>query len=138
MGELYPIGLGDRVVFFASPSFDASIWEMCIALCHGAALVIADQATVADPGRFGAFLRHHGCTVTILPPSYVRLLELEDLSALKLLATGGEATDTLTAARLSGRLIYANLYGPTETSIMVTSLSREREDRKSVVVFAIP
>ena len=121
MGELYPIGLGDRVVFFASPSFDASIWEMCIALCHGAALVIADQATVADPGRFGAFLRHHGCTVTILPPSYVRLLELEDLSALKLLATGGEATDTVTAARLSGRLLYANLYGPTETSIMVTS-----------------
>ena len=94
---------------------------MCIALCHGAALVIADQATVADPGRFGAFLRHHGCTVTILPPSYVRLLELEDLSALKLLATGGEATDTVTAARLSGRLLYANLYGPTETSIMVTS-----------------
>lgn len=121
LSTLHPVGAGDRVVCFASPSFDASIWECCAALCHGAALVIADRDTVADPARFGAFLRRHSCTVTLLPPSYVRLVHLEDLAALKLLATGGEAISAASAEALSGRVRLVNLYGPTEASILVTA-----------------
>jgi amino acid adenylation domain-containing protein len=119
--ELLPIGCSDRVVFFASPSFDASIWEMCVALCHGAALVVADRETVSDPARFGAFLRRSECTITVLPPSYIRLLDVDDLARLNWLAAAGEATHPDTADRLSGRVRFVNLYGPTEASIMVTS-----------------
>jgi amino acid adenylation domain-containing protein len=119
--QLHPLKRGDRVVFFASPSFDASIWEICGALCHGAALMVADRDTVADPARFGAFLRHHTCTVAVLPPSYVRLLALDDLAALDLLTVAGEAIPPDTAERLSGRVRLANLYGPTEASIWLTT-----------------
>ena len=121
MRELHPLGSADRVVFFSSPSFDASIWEMCMALCHGATLVVADRDTVADPVLFGAFLRKFDCTVTVLPPSYIRLLDVHDLGTLKLLASAGEAADAQIAARLGGATQFANLYGPTEASIMVSS-----------------
>ncbi len=100
LAELQPLREGDRVAFFASPSFDASIWEMGYALCQGAALVVADRETVADPARFGALLRRSACTAAVLPPSYVRLLEPADFASFKLLATAGEAAHPETAAAL--------------------------------------
>jgi amino acid adenylation domain-containing protein len=121
LAELQPLGAGDRVMFFSSPSFDASIWEMNQALCHGAALVVADRETVADPARFGALLRRSACTVAVLPPAYVRLLEPADFASFKLLATGGEAAHPETATTMSARVRFANLYGPTEASIQIST-----------------
>ncbi len=139
--ELHPTAAGDRVALFASPAFDASIWEMGQALCHGAALVVVDRDTAADPAHFGALMRRHRCTVAILPPSYARLLDPDDLASLRLLATGGEAAHPDTATRLSRRVRYANLYGPTEASIQATTyevLPGERFGRSVPIGRPIP
>ncbi len=116
--RLLRIQEGDRVAQFASPSFDASVWEMCVALLHGGSLVVADRDTVADPARFGRFLREHRVSLALLPPSYLKTLDPEDVSVLKTLVTGGEAAQREDALSFSRRLRYVNAYGPTETSII--------------------
>ena len=63
------------MVLFASPSFDASMWETWSAWCNGAALVMAAPQTLEDPRRFGELLRRHDCTIAVLPPSYAELVD---------------------------------------------------------------
>ncbi len=41
--EQYAAGPGDRVLQFASPSFDASVLELCVSLLGGAALVTGEE-----------------------------------------------------------------------------------------------
>jgi fengycin family lipopeptide synthetase D len=109
---------GDGVVQFASPSFDASVWEMCVALLHGGVLVIADQETVADPERFGNLLREEETTLALLPPSYLKMLDRKDVVTLKTIVSGGEAAQLDDALYYSNNIQYVNAYGPSETSII--------------------
>ncbi|HEX7137208.1 MAG TPA: amino acid adenylation domain-containing protein, partial [Vicinamibacterales bacterium] len=119
--ELLPVTSDDRVVLFSSPSFDASIWEMCAAWCHGAALVAASRDDIADPVRFGAMLKRHQCSIAVLPPSYISMADAADLAVLKTVASAGEPAHPASARALSTRVRYINLSGPSEASIHVTS-----------------
>lgn len=115
-----PVDSSDRVILFASPSFDASLWEICVAWAHGAALIVADRETASDPARFSFFIRFQQCTITLLPPSYIRLLDQDDVARLKTLVSGGEAAHADTMRYLSRRLRCLNAYGPSEASICAT------------------
>ena len=109
----------DRVLQFASISFDASLFETWNAWLSGATLVIAPTAARNDPRAFLALLRAEGVTVAVLPPSFVRSLGRVDLP-LRMLFTAGEAADTEDARHYATRLTYVNGYGPTEASICST------------------
>jgi amino acid adenylation domain-containing protein len=110
----------DRVLQFASPMFDASIAEVAFALVSGAALVIAPREVTLDPPQLLELLRREHVTVAAFPPAYLSALERADLSPLRVLATAGESANPSDVAHYSRKLAYANLYGPTETSICVT------------------
>ncbi|HWA09040.1 MAG TPA: amino acid adenylation domain-containing protein, partial [Opitutaceae bacterium] len=109
----------DRMLQFASVSFDASLFETWNAWLSGAALVIAPAAARSDPEAFQALLRTEGVTVAVLPPSFVRSLGRVELP-LRLLFTAGEAADAEEARHYASRLTYVNGYGPTEASICST------------------
>ncbi|WP_066946327.1 non-ribosomal peptide synthetase [Streptomyces lushanensis] len=107
---------GDRVLQFASPSFDAFVWEVVMALTNGAALVLPPPDT--DPGD----LRRQAELVThmTLPPSLLDRLAPEDFPRLRVLVSAGEACSAEQAARWSDRVTFINAYGPTETSVCAT------------------
>ncbi|NYT94925.1 non-ribosomal peptide synthetase [Salinispora sp. H7-4] len=107
---------GDRVLQFASPSFDASVWELLMSLTNGAELVLPPRGT--DPGD----LRQQAGLVThmTLPPSLLERLSPEDFPHLRVLVSAGEACPVDQAARWSGRTRFINAYGPTETSVCAT------------------
>jgi amino acid adenylation domain-containing protein len=109
----------DRVLQFASVSFDASLFEAWNAWLSGAALVIAPPAARTDPAAFLALLRAENVTVAVLPPSFVRSLDRIELP-LRMLFTAGEAADIEDARHYASRLTYVNGYGPTEASICST------------------
>ncbi|MFF3195077.1 non-ribosomal peptide synthase/polyketide synthase [Streptomyces misionensis] len=106
---------GGRVLQFASPSFDASFWDLCAAVLTGAALVLAPSASpleaLTDPRL--------GVTHVTLPPSALAAVDGADLTATTLVVAGEACAPELVARWAPGRRMI-NAYGPTETTVCVT------------------
>ena len=128
------IGPGDRLLQFASPSFDVSVEEVFGALCFGATLVLRpDDIT---PRSLLAACQSLGLTVLSLPTAYWNELT-RALSAgarlpqaIRLVLIGGERASrealaewrrVVPAEREPGPpLRLLNMYGPTEATISAT------------------
>ncbi|MFL6244443.1 MAG: amino acid adenylation domain-containing protein [Thermoanaerobaculia bacterium] len=109
----------DRVLQFASCSFDASMSEVFMALLCGATLVVAPDDVIRDGQRFLELIARERVSVVTLPPSYLRALDRAELP-LRVLITAGEPPDEHDARHYAARLRYFNAYGPTETSVCAT------------------
>ena len=130
--EFYGLTSNDRVLQFASLSFDAAIEQILPPLLSGARVALR-EAMVWTPGEFQRKLAELGLTVINLPPAYWRQLAegwanfVEPISVhqLRLVIIGGDAmtAQTLQLWRQtplnSVRLL--NAYGPTETVVTATS-----------------
>ncbi|HEY2511451.1 MAG TPA: amino acid adenylation domain-containing protein, partial [Polyangiaceae bacterium] len=113
----FDLGPGRRVLQFASLNFDASVWEMAMALCSGASLCIAPRERLFDAGGLQELLREWAIDTALLPPSILPTLTPEELPALATLLVGGEACPTALASRWAvGRRLF-NAYGPTEATV---------------------
>jgi amino acid adenylation domain-containing protein/thioester reductase-like protein len=120
LGDHYGITPDDRVLQFASVSFDTSIEQITVALLGGATLVLPDHAWA--PSELAERLRHHDVTVMDLTPAYWRQFLAADAGALpvRLVIVGGEAVnaaDCRTALELMPEVRLVNAYGLTETTI---------------------
>ncbi|EPY00899.1 tyrocidine synthetase II [Magnetospirillum fulvum MGU-K5] len=125
-----------RVLQFAPTSFDASVWEVLMALMQGACLVIVGPERIRDPREFAAYLRQQQVTVATLPPTYLAQLDPDDLAPLQLLVSAGEPPDPDQARLLAGRLCYVNAYGPTEATVCATwyQVDAERDQGPSIPI----
>ncbi|MFF2155109.1 amino acid adenylation domain-containing protein [Paenibacillus chitinolyticus] len=117
----------DRVVQFASLSFDASCWEVFKALFFGAALYIPTAETILDNRSFQRYMHENRITAAILPPTYAAYLSPDHMPELQKLITGGSAVSAEFVQQWKDKVRYFNAYGPTEASI-VTSLWTARAD----------
>jgi amino acid adenylation domain-containing protein len=110
-------------------SFDASIWEFFAPLLCGAQLIMASNENPLELSSLFHLIQQHKVTVLQLVPSILlECIRDEDFQACKSLTqvfSGGEAllpdTVRLFCQSMSAKL--HNLYGPTETTIQVTSHS---------------
>lgn len=107
----------DRVLQFASSSFDASLSEIFMALAAGARLVLIGEETRRDGSLFQSCMRQQRISVVTLPPSYLRALEQPEFPDLRVLITAGEPADAADVRHYAARLRYFNAYGPTEASV---------------------
>ncbi|QDS33833.1 non-ribosomal peptide synthetase [Brevibacillus brevis] len=125
-------GLGitqeDKVLQFASISFDASVWEFTMGVLTGARLVIVSKDVVLDPQAFSEYLLRHEVTVATLPPTFVTYLEPENFPKLKTLITAGSAANWELVHKWSAHCRYINAYGPTETTICATTWTYEGQE----------
>jgi amino acid adenylation domain-containing protein len=116
--EHFGLGRGDRVLQFANPVFDVSLFDFYGALCSGATLVQAPKLTLWDPGRLTELMRTTGVTVTDLPPAVLAALDPADLPALRALYVGLEAfPGALVNHWMAGGREFHNGYGPTEATV---------------------
>ncbi|MEQ0563558.1 non-ribosomal peptide synthase/polyketide synthase [Amycolatopsis sp. NEAU-NG30] len=114
-------GTGDRVLVYNSPSFDVSIFELCVSLPAGAALVVPPEGPVLG-AQLAELLRQHRITHALLPPVALGTVPGEPLPDLRTLVVGGEAWPSALVDRWAPGRRMINAYGPTEASI-VTSWS---------------
>ncbi|MEW6367291.1 MAG: non-ribosomal peptide synthase/polyketide synthase [Acidobacteriota bacterium] len=130
-GEAYDLRPGDRMLQFASLSFDASAEEIFPTLAQGATLVLRPDTMISSFSHFVEVCSELRLTHLDLPTAFwhelTRAIDTERLtlpSSLRVVILGGERAlpDRLTMWRrnapASVRLF--NTYGPTESTIVAT------------------
>src|ERR1041384_997395 len=130
IGE-FRITPADRVLQFASSSFDTSAEEIYPCLARGATLVLRTDSMLSSVSEFLEQCRDLNITILDLPTAFwhelTASLVKEDLSlpeSIRLVIIGGEralperVADWRKHVRSTVRLL--NTYGPTETTIVAT------------------
>ncbi|WP_083926824.1 non-ribosomal peptide synthetase [Nocardiopsis valliformis] len=119
--EKFALTPEDRVLQFASPGFDVSVFEIFGSLLSGALLRVVDTEERGSIDALHGILADEGITVIDLPPAIMELLSPEDYPDLRVAFVGGEAfSGALTTRWARGRDFY-NGYGPTETTVTVVA-----------------
>ncbi|MFC3964490.1 amino acid adenylation domain-containing protein [Nocardia jiangsuensis] len=120
--ERYGVDAAARTLHFASPSFDASVLELLLALGGGATMV------VVSPEVFGGteladVLRRERVTHAFVTPAALASVDPAGLDALRVVVTGGEACPPdlvrrwVTPLPDGTRRRFHNAYGPTEATV---------------------
>ena len=110
----------DRVLQFASLSFDAAIFEIVLALANGATLCLASRESLLPGASLNRLIDELGITTVTLPPSALAVLPVEELLTLRNLSVAGEAVSAELVTRWAKGRHFFNAYGPTETTIWAT------------------
>ncbi len=131
VGHRHGLLASDRLLQFASPSFDAAL-EQCLAPLVVGGCVVMPVSDVRDIAVLEREVREQGVTVLNLPPSYLRCLKAPQTPwPVRLLIAGGEAWPAadLAAVRHAGLASrYVNAYGPTESVITPTIWACDARD----------
>jgi amino acid adenylation domain-containing protein/non-ribosomal peptide synthase protein (TIGR01720 family) len=117
---LFGLNEHDRVLQFASQSFDGSITETFWALLSGATSVIADRTTINDVFDFTEYIQRNCVTKAYLPPSYLNILDKTSINTLDAILSAGESPILNDVKKLLHSKNIYNLYGPTEASCTVS------------------
>ena len=118
----------DRMLQFASSSFDASVWETFTILLGGGTLYLISRDVINNLDNFKDFINENEITITLLPPAYLSGIEPGSLPSLKKLVTGGSAITKELVAKWKDKAAYMNAYGPTEYSVIATTWKYRNEE----------
>ncbi|WP_194838156.1 non-ribosomal peptide synthetase [Nocardia sp. XZ_19_369] len=110
-----------RTLHFASPSFDAAVLELLMAIGSGATMVICPP-DIYGGDELGALLERERITHAFITPAALSTIDHDrwPLSHLRSLMVGGEACAPDLVARWAPNRHLHNVYGPTETTIVIT------------------
>jgi amino acid adenylation domain-containing protein/non-ribosomal peptide synthase protein (TIGR01720 family) len=117
--DRFDVRPGDRVLAFSSPSFDASVLELCLALPHGAALVVPPPGPLLGE-QLGGVLASRRITQTLIPPVALATVPPMDLPDLRTLVVGGDACPETQVRQWAPDRRMINAYGPTEATVVAT------------------
>src|SRR5262249_22914771 len=134
----------DRVLQFASLSFDTAAEEMFPTWLAGACLVLRDDGPPPVPSVFFDILEASGVTVLDLPTAYWHELAGDVAesgrrvpSPVRAVVIGGEAASAERFAkwqRAAGDTLLLNTYGPTEATIIATAYEPVETDLSRVTL----
>lgn len=121
----FRMGPDDRVLAFARPSFDVSVFEVLATLYAGATICVATVEERLDAELLGDLIRYEKVSVAELPPALMPRLA-GDFPDLRIVSVGGEAfPGSLVGEWTQNGREFWNGYGPTETAVGVTLMRCE-------------
>ena len=119
--QAFCLGPGSAVLQFASLSFDASVWEIAMALGSGGRLVLSADELVRAGDGLAAILVDKRISHVLLPPSTLAALREGAYPDLRVIISGGEVCTRELARRwVTESRRFFNAYGPTEATICAT------------------
>lgn len=122
-GQIEYLGLqrDARILQVSSFSFDASVSEIFMALCSGAALHLAPQGDLLVGDALAAVIARDAITHLTLTPTVLETLGQHSLlESLRTLIVAGEALSAPLARRWARARRLVNAYGPTEVAVCAT------------------
>jgi amino acid adenylation domain-containing protein len=111
---------GDRVLQFANFTFDASVWEIVMALSTGSVCFMVQSETTVDAATLEDYLERLQVTVAALPPPFLFQVNPQRVNSLKLLIAGGSEVSRTLVDRWKDKTVFINAYGPTEATVDAT------------------
>ncbi|WP_369797480.1 amino acid adenylation domain-containing protein, partial [Nocardia sp. CNY236] len=137
--DRYRVTSTARTLHFASPSFDASVLELLLAV-GGAATMIVAAPQVYGGDELVALLRREGVTHAFITTAALASMNPDGLDELGVVITGGESCPPDLVRRWArpvsgGERAFFNVYGPTETT-MVTNISPPLTEGDAVTIGA--
>nr|XP_001394009.2 hypothetical protein ANI_1_1496094 [Aspergillus niger CBS 513.88] len=114
------------VAHMSNLAFDASTWEIYIALLNGGTVVCIDPMTVADYSALGEVFQHESVRMAFFTPALLKqclTVSPATVSMLDTLVTGGDVLDpddVVKVKRLPKQPRVINGYGPTENTVFST------------------
>ena len=120
----YEVTPADRATQIATPSFDASVWELWPYLTAGASIHIPDEETRLSPKRLPIWLAGENITLAFIPTPIAEQMLDEPWPAgcaLRAVLTGGDKLHRAAGKNLP--CVLYNHYGPTENTVVTTASS---------------
>ncbi|HEY6422703.1 MAG TPA: amino acid adenylation domain-containing protein [Pseudonocardiaceae bacterium] len=121
--QQYAVRAGDRVLQFSSPSFDASVLELCMSLPLGATLVVPPPGPLLGEQLAHVLAEQH-VTHALIPPAALTTVPKEvaqtGLPQFRTVIVGGEACPAELVDRWAPNRRMINSYGPTESTVVAT------------------
>ncbi|MBD1869937.1 amino acid adenylation domain-containing protein [Cyanobacteria bacterium FACHB-471] len=118
--QLFHLSRDSRILQFSSLSFDASVFEIALAIASGGTLYIPPKSAQLPGTPLVQFLQDNAITLALLTPAVLAVLPFAELPDLQVLITGGEACSSQVVDRWAANHRFFNAYGPTETTIWAT------------------
>nr|WBO80847.1 amino acid adenylation domain-containing protein [Streptomyces sp. SBE_14.2] len=134
--ERFAVDAASRVLQFSSPSFDASVLELCMALTSGATLVVPEPGPLAGE-PLAELIAARRVTHALIPPAALASVPAAGLPGFSCLIVGGDACPPELVARWAPGRRMVNAYGPTESTVAVT-MSDPLEDTGTVPPIGAP
>ncbi|MGE5828792.1 MAG: non-ribosomal peptide synthetase [Micromonosporaceae bacterium] len=121
--DLFALAPTDRVLQFANPTFDVSIFDTFATLGSGALLICAPREQLHNPDHLTTLLAHEHITVAPLPPAVLARIDASaHLPNLRMIIVAGEACGPELVKRWRRPDVeFHNGYGPTEVTVLCTS-----------------
>ncbi len=129
VGKAYQLSPADRVLQFASISFDIAVEEIFATLTHGAILVLRSPEMLRSSAAFFQACHDWQISVIDLPTAFwhklcADLSEIQFSNALRLVIIGGERAVPQWLAvwkqHTPDHVRLVNTYGPTEATVVTT------------------
>jgi amino acid adenylation domain-containing protein/non-ribosomal peptide synthase protein (TIGR01720 family) len=117
--DRFAVEPGDRVLQFSSPSFDASVLELCMSLPAGASLVVPPPGPLLGE-QLASVIERQRVTHALIPPVALATVPLVPLPDFKCLIVGGDACDASLVQQWAPGRRMINAYGPTECTVVAT------------------
>ncbi|OPF84591.1 non-ribosomal peptide synthetase [Streptomyces antioxidans] len=117
--ERFAVTGESRVLQFSSPSFDASVLELCAALTSGATLVVPAPGPLAGE-PLADVLAERRVTHALIPPAALASVPAQELPDFRCLIVGGDACPAELVERWAPGRRMVNAYGPTESTVAVS------------------
>ncbi|MEU8898016.1 non-ribosomal peptide synthase/polyketide synthase, partial [Nocardia sp. NPDC048505] len=130
--DRYRVTSDSRALHFASPSFDASVLELLLAV-GGAATMVVAAPTVYGGAELAELLRRERVTHAFITPAALASVDPAGLDEFRVVVAGGEACPPELVRRWGPGREFFNGYGPTETTIM-TNISAPMVPGETVTI----
>lgn len=121
----YQVGLGDRVMQFASMNFDGAICEVFMTLAAGGVLCLIDNEQRNAGTALNELLRSKKINAVVLTPSVLSATPATNLPDLKSIGSAGESCTPDIIEKWGKGRHFTNSFGPTENTVVATAAEKE-------------